>query len=237
MPSHDYQQRAYFFFERDRFREAAAVCLEGLSENPDDVDLLYLRGLCGLRLKDQELISRFIDKTTDKNYVGNQNHKFVITSELNLDELLTFNRLFEVLYYQIKLKSIELPSLIDRKKSILIFSKLILKKMNNGKKVLISRQAEKKIKKHAFPGNISELNKCLKIAFSLSDGKIILPENVKFIKNVDEDKIKHPTLEDFCNKIIYNHLVKNNFQVIKTADMLKISKSKVYDLLNKRVLR
>jgi tetratricopeptide (TPR) repeat protein len=58
---HDYQQRAYFFFERDRFREAAAVCLEGLSENPDDVDLLYLRGLCGLRLKDQELTQTSIE--------------------------------------------------------------------------------------------------------------------------------------------------------------------------------
>ena len=61
MTPHDYQHRAYFFFERDRFREAAAVCLEGLSAAPDDCDLLYLRGLCGLRLQDRELTQTSIE--------------------------------------------------------------------------------------------------------------------------------------------------------------------------------
>lgn len=61
MTPDDYQQRAYFFFERDRFREAAAVCLEGLGADPNDVDLLFLRGLCGLRLKDKELTQTSIE--------------------------------------------------------------------------------------------------------------------------------------------------------------------------------
>ncbi len=61
MTPDDYQQRAYFFFERDRFREAAAVCLDGLAKDPNDVDLLFLRGLCGLRLKDKDLTQTSIE--------------------------------------------------------------------------------------------------------------------------------------------------------------------------------
>ncbi len=61
MTPYEYQQRAYFLFERDRFREAAAVCLEGLNTDPDDVDLLFLRGLCGLRLNDRKLTQTSIE--------------------------------------------------------------------------------------------------------------------------------------------------------------------------------
>lgn len=61
MTPSDYQQRAWFFFERERFREAAAVCLEGLSTDPDNVDLLFLRGLCGLHLKDRVLTQSSIE--------------------------------------------------------------------------------------------------------------------------------------------------------------------------------
>jgi tetratricopeptide (TPR) repeat protein len=61
MPHVDHQQRALFFYERDRFGDAAAACLEGLSEHPEDTDLLYLRGLCGLRLKDSILTNSSIE--------------------------------------------------------------------------------------------------------------------------------------------------------------------------------
>lgn len=53
--SQDFRQRAYFYFERERYREAVEVCQEGLAIDPEDPDLLYLQGLCGLRLKDREL--------------------------------------------------------------------------------------------------------------------------------------------------------------------------------------
>ncbi|MBS0206483.1 MAG: hypothetical protein JSS49_26645 [Planctomycetes bacterium] len=61
MTPDDYQQRAYFYFQRDRFRDAATVCLEGLGANPNDVDLLFLCGLCGLHLKDNDLTKSSIE--------------------------------------------------------------------------------------------------------------------------------------------------------------------------------
>lgn len=61
MTPDDYLQRAYFLFERDRFRDAAAACLEGLGPHPDDPDLLFLRGMCGLQLKDRELTQMSIE--------------------------------------------------------------------------------------------------------------------------------------------------------------------------------
>jgi tetratricopeptide (TPR) repeat protein len=61
MTQPNFQQRAYFFFERDRFRDAVEACMEGLAVDPNDVDLLYLRGLCGLQLKDKELTQSSIE--------------------------------------------------------------------------------------------------------------------------------------------------------------------------------
>lgn len=64
MTPNDFQQRAHFFFERDRWREAVEVCQEGLGVFPEDADLLYLQGLCGLRLKDRELTASSIQSLT-----------------------------------------------------------------------------------------------------------------------------------------------------------------------------
>jgi tetratricopeptide (TPR) repeat protein len=61
MTQDDYQERAYFFYERQRFREAAEVCLEGLGVDPNDADLLYMRGLCGFQLHDPELTQSSIE--------------------------------------------------------------------------------------------------------------------------------------------------------------------------------
>lgn len=64
MTAADFQQRAWFFFERERHREAVEVCQQGLAVEPDDADLLYLQGLCGLRLENRELTQSSIESLT-----------------------------------------------------------------------------------------------------------------------------------------------------------------------------
>jgi DNA-binding NtrC family response regulator len=39
------------------------------------------------------------------------------------------------------------------------------------------------------------------------------------------------TLDDFTAQFIYNYLKRNDFQVVKTANELGISKSKIYNML------
>ena len=198
--------------------------------------LFWIQEIYNYSLKDQELISNFINKTIKSDYVGYETYKFAITSTFSLDKLFTFNEIYEGLYYQIKLKSIELPSLCDRRGSIIVFTKKILRKINNGKKVNLSKQVSKKLKNYDYPENLSELTEVLKVAFSKSQGQTLLPEHIVFKKYKKNEQNVHPTLEDYCKKIIYNNLVRNNYNVLKTADILKISKSKVYEMLKRKEL-
>lgn len=52
----DFQERAKFFFDRERVREALVVAQDGLSYFPENRDLLYLQGMCGQVLGDRTLV-------------------------------------------------------------------------------------------------------------------------------------------------------------------------------------
>ena len=81
-------------------------------------------------------------------------------------------------------------------------------------------------------GNIKELKTIIELACVLSDENTITENEIIFNSNTQPTyDLNNSTLNDFNNRFIFNYLKRNDFQVVKTANELGISKSKIYNML------
>ena len=86
--------------------------------------------------------------------------------------------------------------------------------------------------RYNYPGNIKELKTIIELACVLSDESTITENEIIFNSNTQPTyDLNNSTLNDFNNRFIFNYLKRNDFQVVKTANELGISKSKIYNML------
>ena len=86
--------------------------------------------------------------------------------------------------------------------------------------------------RYNYPGNIKELKTVIELACVLSDENTITESEIIFNSNTQPTyDLNNSTLNDFNNRFIFNYLKRNDFQVVKTANELGISKSKIYNML------
>lgn len=86
--------------------------------------------------------------------------------------------------------------------------------------------------RYNYPGNIKELKTIIELACVLSDENTITENEIIFNSNTQPTyDLNNSTLNDFNNRFIFNYLKRNDFQVVKTANELGISKSKIYNML------
>ena len=86
------------------------------------------------------------------------------------------------LYYRLMGLPINLPPLRDRGSDILLLANYFVKlfcKENNIPIKTISTEAQKKILSYRFPGNIRELKSIIELSVILSEGKIIMPDDLQ----------------------------------------------------------
>jgi two-component system response regulator AtoC len=103
---------------------------------------------------------------------------------------------------------------------------------NNMVSKIISNDAKKKLMRYNYPGNIKELKTIIELACVLSDENTITENEIIFSSNTQPTyDLNNSTLTDFNNRFIFNYLKRNDFQVVKTANELGISKSKIYNML------
>ncbi|WP_232816268.1 hypothetical protein [Chryseobacterium capnotolerans] len=101
----------------------------------------------------------------------------------------------------------------------------------------LSSEAMNKLTKYPFPGNVRELKSVIDLACVMADDNEIQPEDIHFnpIGNKEDLFISaEKTLKQFTTEIILYHLKKNNNDVMKTAQVLDIGKSTIYNLLQNK---
>lgn len=107
--------------------------------------------------------------------------RLIAATNKNLKEMVREKRFREDLYYRINVFPIEIPPLRERRESLYGIIMDILPDICSRleiEPVLVSSQAFGKMVQYPWPGNIRELENILEKAAILSDGKIILPEDV-----------------------------------------------------------
>lgn len=167
------------------------------------------------------------------------NVRIITATHKNLAEEVKKGTFREDLYYRIIGLPIELPPLRDRGNDILILAKHFVEvycKENKQQFITFSKDANDKLLRYNYPGNVRELKAIIDLACVMSDGIQINENDIRFnsIKGTDDFTTEEKTLKQYTNDIIYFYLKKYNNDVLEVAKRLDIGKSTIYNLLKNK---
>jgi transcriptional regulator with PAS, ATPase and Fis domain len=114
----------------------------------------------------------------------NQKHvniRVIAATNVDLKAKVEKGEFREDLFYRLKVFTINLPPLRDRKEDIIGLAQVFLKEFSNktGKTVTsFSREAMDMLLSHTWPGNVRELKNIIQSAVVLSKGPIITPDEI-----------------------------------------------------------
>jgi transcriptional regulator with GAF, ATPase, and Fis domain len=164
--------------------------------------------------------------------------RLVVATHVNLEEAIREGRFREDLYYRINVVSIVLPPLRDRDEDVVLIARLLLDRYAkeydrpvNG----LTPDAVIALRKHAWPGNIRELENRLKKAVVLADGPLLRPEDLDLDDDVLADRILPlaEAKERFQRRYIDQVLALNNDNRTKTARDLGVDPRTIFRHLEK----
>lgn len=203
---------------------------------------IFLDEIAELDLNIQSKLLRALQEREITRVGGNQKIKLdvrVITAtHKDLAHEVKEGTFREDLYYRIIGLPIELPPLREREQDTLILARHFIElfaKENKSKPLILSNEARKKLLSYSFPGNVRELKSIIDLACVMADNGEIMAEDITFYnleKKSENFLTSQKTLKEYTTDIILHFLKKNNNDVIKTAKMLDIGKSTIYNLLH-----
>jgi transcriptional regulator with PAS, ATPase and Fis domain len=107
--------------------------------------------------------------------------RFICATNRNLLQLVFKNEFLPDLYYRLNEQVLNIPSLSKRKRDISLLARYFVEKLNeeNEKSISgISRRGLELLLKHDYLGNVRELQKIIKCAYSRCDNHIISPSHL-----------------------------------------------------------
>ncbi len=163
--------------------------------------------------------------------------RLICATNKDLPELVEQGLFREDLLYRINTIQIEVPPLRERGEDILVLADFFLKKYawKYDKQALkINKQAQDKLLKYSWPGNIRELEHVMEKAVILSENNILKADDfflrpVSSLKN-DEDNLK---LEDMERMMILKALDKSPGNISAASDLLGITRQTLYNKMKK----
>ena len=159
--------------------------------------------------------------------------RIIVATHKNLSDEVSARRFREDLYYRLLGLPIQLPPLRERGADMLILAKHFIQvfcKENKMPVKTLSPEAQKKLQRHYFPGNVRELKSLVELSVVLSDDIVIEPEHIdiRMSSGLDNLLSKEQSLKSYELQIIQHYLEKHNYDVPLVASKLGIGKSTIY---------
>ncbi|MEN6454887.1 MAG: sigma-54 dependent transcriptional regulator [Prolixibacteraceae bacterium] len=163
--------------------------------------------------------------------------RLICATNKDLPSLVGRGLFREDLLYRINTIQIEVPPLRERGDDILALAEFFLKKYawKYDKLALkFNHQAQEKLLKYSWPGNIRELEHSIEKAVILSENNVLKADDF-FLKplggpRTEEDTLK---LEEMEKRLILRALEKNPGNVSAAADQLGITRQTLYNKMKK----
>lgn len=165
------------------------------------------------------------------------NIRLICATNRNLENMVKEGLFREDLLYRINTIQVEVPPLRERENDVLALADFFLKKYAskyNKPNLKINRQAQEKLLKYNWPGNIRELQHTVEKAVILSDSNILKPEDF-FMRPVSTLANHKPdtTLEDMEKQMIFQAIEKNQGNLSAAADQLGITRQTLYNKMKR----
>ena len=165
------------------------------------------------------------------------NIRIVTATNLDLRKEVTEKNFREDLYYRINTMEIKLPSLHERKEDIIPLATFLLEKITEKyerEEIVFDEKALEQIQKHAWKGNIREMENRIERAVILCENNTIKSSDLDLdVISFSTIEMEEMPLSDIEKISIEKVLHKNNFNISKSAEELGLSRAALYRRMEK----
>jgi DNA-binding NtrC family response regulator len=163
--------------------------------------------------------------------------RLICATNKKLESMVHEGLFREDLLYRINTIQIEVPPLRERGNDVLVLTDFFLKKYSskyNKPNLKINHQAQDKLLKYSWPGNIRELQHTIEKAVILSEGNVLKAEDF-FMRPTLSGRTSEAelTLEEMEKRMINFAIEKNNGNLSAAAEQLGITRQTLYNKIKK----
>lgn len=208
---------------------------------------IFLDEIGDMPMKMQAKLLRVLQEREFERVGGNESIKVdvrvIAATNKDLKELIAKEEFREDLYYRLNVLTLEIPPLRVREGDVEELITILLKKLSNelGRYVRkVSDKAMEYILGHNWPGNVRELENVLERAINLTDSDTILPVHLPAYLTQKRSLESHgpivplrELIEDTEKEAILKCLEYTDGNKLKTSKLLNISRSSLYDKIEK----
>lgn len=181
-----------------------------------------------LRILDDKLIYQLGNKNPQEIDI-----RLITATNKDLWKEVEADRFRKDLYFRLKESVITIPPLRERRDDILPLFRHFISVYNTlyDKNIRgISKNAEKILLEYPWEGNVRELKNAVKGVFVFIENEFIMPKDLVMTLNNDQKRIKNflVPLKQHENDYIKKVLEITNFNITKSAELLGISRTRLY---------
>lgn len=235
-----------FGYEKGSFTGAAKTTL-GKIETANGGTLM-LDEIGDLPMPLQAKLLRFLQERVIERVGGRQeipvDVRIVCATHQDLKQLTTEGRFREDLYYRLAEIVVNIPPLRSRVGDPALLAHAFTKRFaqeQNRRNLSLSEDALRAIEAHKWPGNIRELENCIKRATIMADGSQVTADDLGLAVPAGEEgdaSLDLRTVRDEAEKkAVIAALARSNGNVLKAAELLGVSRPTLYDLMHRLGLK
>ena len=235
-----------FGYEKGAFTGAAKMTL-GKIETAHG-GMLMLDEIGDLPFSLQAKLLRFLQERTIERVGGRQeiavDVRIVCATHQDLHALSKEGRFREDLYYRLAEIVVSIPPLRERTGDAALLAHAFVRRFSqqqNRSAMTLSDEAIRAIEQHPWPGNIRELENCIKRATIMTEGSQISSEDLGFetpeLDGADASLDLRRVRDNAEKKAIVVALGRANGNMVRTAEMLGVSRPTLYDLMHRLGLK
>ena len=229
-----------FGFEKGAFTGAVKTTL-GKIETANGGTLM-LDEIGDLPFPLQAKLLRFLQERTIERIGGRQeipvDVRIVCATHQDLNTLSKEGRFREDLYYRLAEIVVNIPPLRARVGDPALLAHAFMRRFSqeqNRTAMTLSEEAVKAVENHLWPGNIRELENCIKRATIMTDGNQISSEDLGFksstLTEIDCSLDLRVIRDSAEKRAVITALGRVNGNMVKTAELLGVSRPTLYDLM------
>lgn len=235
-----------FGYERGAFTGAAKTTL-GKIETANGGTLM-LDEIGDLPISLQAKLLRFLQERVIERVGGRQeipvDVRIVCATHQDLNFLSKEGRFREDLYYRLAEIVINIPPLRARVGDAALLAHAFVRRFTqeqNRAAMTLGEDAVRAVENHPWPGNIRELENCIKRATIMTDGPQICSDDLglksSVLADVDRSLDLRAIRDNAEKQAIVAALGRVNSNMVKAADLLGVSRPTLYDLMHRLGLK
>lgn len=235
-----------FGYEKGAFTGAAKTTLGKIELASGGT--LMLDEIGDLPVSLQAKLLRFLQERTIERVGGRHeipvDVRIVCATHQDLKALCKDGRFREDLYYRLAEIVVSIPPLRSRIGDAALLAHAFVKRFaqeQNRSAMILSETAVRAVEAHTWPGNIRELENCVKRATIMADGNVITGEDIGLAPSdasAAEESLDLRAARDAAEKkTIIAALGRVDGNIVKAAELLGVSRPTLYDLMHRLGLK